>query len=120
MLDDIESGLVETADQAEQGTEELKKAVSNQKRARRTLCCLVVVLLAVGTFFFTFFLFSFYFLKCAHVHSPSLSRTLHPVLPRSRTSGCRHIFLYLILFSRCFFFYSLSGSLVILIVTKTI
>ena len=49
MLDDIEEGLVGATDQAQAGTDELKKAVANQKKARRTLCCLVVVLLLVGS-----------------------------------------------------------------------
>ncbi|EKX38418.1 syntaxin E [Guillardia theta CCMP2712] len=48
MLDDIESGIVNTAAHAESASEELKKAQANQKRARRTLFCLITVLVLVG------------------------------------------------------------------------
>lgn len=47
-LDDIEEGVVNTAQHADTAASELKKAAANQKRARRTMCCLVSVLLLVG------------------------------------------------------------------------
>jgi len=49
VLDDIESGMVNTAQRSEAAAKELKQAAASQKKARRTMACLAVALVLVGT-----------------------------------------------------------------------
>jgi len=48
-LDDIESGLVNTAQRSDAAAKELKQAAASQKKARRTMLCLVIAIVLVGT-----------------------------------------------------------------------